>query len=127
MISGIMTRLLADAPLDALVGNKIYPVVAEQDVRRPYVTVRRTGVAPTIVKNQVSDKDEVVFNVTAYDDTYKKCIDILAAVRTSLDGFTGTSNGINFLNVWYTLSEDLFDKEDNTYIVVDTYVARIER
>ena len=127
MISGIMTRLLADAPLTTIVGNKIYPVVAEQDVRRPYVTVRRTGVAPTIVKNQNSDKDEVVFNIAAYDDTYKKCIDILAAVRTVIDGFQGTSNGINFLNTWYTVSEDLFDKDDNTYIVVDTYVARIKR
>jgi hypothetical protein len=127
MISGIMTRLLATTGVTDLVQTKIYPVVAEQETQRPYVTIRRTGVSPAIVKNETSGKDEVNFNVAAYAKTYKECIDILAAIRTSLDNFRGDSNSITFLNVWYAVSEDLFDKADETYIVVDTYSARIKR
>lgn len=127
MISGLVTRLLADGPLTALVGDKIYPVVAEQEAQRPYVTLRRTGVSPTIIKNEVSGKDEVNVNIAAYAATYKECIQILAAIREVVDNYKGTSAGINFLNVWYQVSEDLFDKDDETYIVVDTYAARIKR
>ena len=127
MISGIMTLLLADGTLTGLVGDKIYPVVAEEKIQRPYVTIRRTGVSPTIVKNETSGKDEAFFTVAAYDKEYKKCIQILAAARAVLDNYRGTSNSIIFLNIWYTAGEDLFDKEDETYVVVDTYAARVKR
>lgn len=129
MISGIITVLLADAGVTALVVDKIYPVVAEQEIKRPYVTVRRTGVTPTIVKNEVSGKDEMNINIAAYAETYKMCIDILSAVRTAIDNYKGIPTGstVNFLNVWYLVSEDLFDKDDETYIVVDTYAARVKR
>lgn len=129
MISGIISILLNETSVTTLTNGKIYPVVAEQEVRRPYVTIRRTGVSPTIVKNEVSGKDEVIFNIAAYSDKYKECIDILAAIRATIDNFKGTPDGttINFLNIWYQVSEDLFDKEDETYIVVDTYAARIKR
>lgn len=127
MISGLVTRLLADGTITGLVGDKIFPVVAEQEVKRPYVTIRRTGTSPTIVKNEVSGKDEVNVNIAAYAESYKECIQILAAIRASIDNYRGISAGINFLNVWYLVSEDLFDKEDETYIVVDTYAARVKR
>lgn len=35
--------LLADAPLRAVVGNRIYPGFAEEDCAIPYVTVERIG------------------------------------------------------------------------------------
>lgn len=129
MIAGIMSILLNDASVTGLVDNKIYPVVAEQEVKRPYVTIRRTGVSPTIVKNEVSGKDEIIFNIAAYSSEYKECIQILSAVRTAIDNYKDTPAGstVNFLNIWYQVSEDLFDKEDETYIVVDTYAARIKR
>jgi hypothetical protein len=127
MISGIITRLLADINVTTLVGQKIIPVIAEQGSQRPYVTLKRTGTSPTIVKNEVSGKDEVNFTASAIAETYKECIDILAAIRTSLDNFKGTSNGIEFLNVWYLVSEDLFVERENSYMVTDTYAARVKR
>lgn len=127
MISGIMTLLLDASSVTTLVGEKIYPVVAEEKTQRPYVTIRRTGTSPTIVKNETSGKDETYFTVAAYDKEYKKCIQVLAAVREVIDNYRGDSNSITFLNVWYQVSEDLYDKEDETYVVVDTYAARIKR
>jgi hypothetical protein len=127
MIKGIMELLLADSGVTALVSQKIFPVIAEEKIQTDYVTIRRTGTSPTIVKNETSGKDETFFNVTAYSKEYKKCIEILAAVRIVLDNFRGDSNSITFLNIWYQVSEDLFDKEDETYVVVDTYAARVKR
>lgn len=127
MISGLMDLLLADSGVTTLVDQKIYPVVAEEKTQLPYVTIRRTGTSPTIVKNETSGKDETYFTVAAYAKEYKKCIQILAAVRSVIDNFKGDSNSITYLNVWYQVSEDLYDKEDETYVVVDTYAARIKR
>lgn len=127
MISGIVERLLADSNVTNLVGTEIYPVVSPQTTQLPYVTLRRTGVTPTIVKNEVSGKDEIIFTVIAYAKEYKQCIQILEAIRTSLDNFKGDLNGKTFLNIWYQVSEDLFDKEDDTYVVSDAYAARVKR
>jgi len=134
MIPGVLALLSANATVQTLVGAsakgggyKIYPVVAEQDEQRPYVTIRRTSEFGTITKNEVSDKDQVRFNVVAYADEYKKCYDILAACRTVLENYTGTSASIEFKKIWYVGSEDLFDKEDRTYVIADTYDARVKR
>ena len=129
MISGIMNLLLSNSGVTTLVSDKIYPVVAPEKIKTEYVTIRRTGTSPTIVKNETSGKDETFFTVAAYSKEYKKCIQILEAVRTVIDNYKGTptDSTINFLNVWYQVSEDLFDKEDETYVVVDTYAARIKR
>lgn len=133
MISGIITLLLADSAVQTTVGAnetgsyKIYPVVAEQDERRPYVTIRRVGASPAIVKNANSEVDAIVFNVVAYGETYKQCIDILNSIRTVLDNYKGSSATITYQNVWYNGSEDMFDKEDSTYVVADTYTMRVKR
>lgn len=134
MISGLVTLLTGDATVRTEVGAaakgggyKIYPIVAEQDEQKPYVTLRRISGFPNFGKNEPSDKDQLRFNIAAYADTYKKCLDILAACRAVLENYKGTSSGVVFLNVWYVSSEDLFDKDDRTYVVVDTYDARIKR
>jgi hypothetical protein len=134
MIQGIQALLVANSTVQTEVGAsakgdgyKIYPIVAEQDEQRPYVTLRRVSGFPTFGKNEVSDKDQIRFNVAAYADTYKKCLDILSAVRTVLENYTGTSAGVDFKKIWYVGSEDLFDHNDRTYVVVDSYDARVKR
>lgn len=129
MISGIVTILLGTTTVTDIVEQKIFPVVAEQETQRPYVTLNRTGTTPTIVKNEVSGKDEVNFNVVAYAKTYKECIQILSAIRAAIDNYKGVPSGstINFLNIWYLVSQDMFEKDEETYIVVDTYAARVKR
>lgn len=129
MIAGIMTILLADSNITGLVDDRIYPVVAEQKSGKTYLTIRRTGVSPQIAKNQTSDTDQVNFVVAAYADEYKKCVAVLELVRDALDNYTGitdTSN-VNFIKIWYQISEDFYVHEEETYAIVDTYAARVKR
>lgn len=132
MIKGIISLLVGDATVNGLVGTsnsttKIFPVVAEQEVKRPYVTVRRTSQQPTLVKSQASELDQVFVNIAVYADTYEKCIDIQNAIRTVLDDYSGTESGVIYKRVWYQNSQDLFDQDDKTFVVVDTYSARVQR
>lgn len=132
MIKGVIGLIAGDATVAALVGEyndevKVFPVVAEQEVKRPYVTVRRLTQGSTIVKGQASDKDVPFFNVAAYATTYQKCVEILTAIRAVIDDYQGTSEGVTYHRIWYQSSEDLFDSEDRTFVVVDSYVARVSR
>lgn len=132
MIKGVIDLIKADATFISLVGNykgaaKITPVVAEQEAPKPYTTIRRISQGSTIVKGQPSDKDAPIFTVTACATTYEKCIEILTAVRNILDDYKGTSGGVVYHRIWYQNSEDLFDSNDKSFIVIDTYEARCTR
>lgn len=132
MIKGLIDLLVADAAVQTAVGlnnsvAKVYPVVAEQEVRRPYATLRRVSQGTTIVKGQASELDQPIINVTAYADTYQKCIEIQEAIRAVLDDFQGASGNYTYKRIWYQNSNDLYDQDDRTFVVVDTYAARAQR
>jgi hypothetical protein len=132
MIQGVIARIIADSTCQTLIGQyqstyKVYPVVAEQECPKPYVLLRRIGVQPAIEKTNVSGMDNVNFTIASYGERYKVAADILAAIRTAVDNFSGTSGTIVFERIWYATSEDLFDKDDNSFVIVDTYTARVKR
>lgn len=131
MIRGIISLLKADAGVTTLVSaSKIYPVVAEQAVERPYVTVRRAGVLPTVAKNQASNKDVTTVNIAVYTKEYKEALDIMYACRAVLDDYgSGRTditpiNDVVFLKIYYVSSQDLYDKDDLSFVVVDSYNVR---
>lgn len=132
MIQGIINKIITDSTCQTLIGAvgsryKVYPVVAPQDEPKPYVLLRRTGEFGATVKNSASEVDQLTVNITAYGETYKTCIDILNAIRVVLENFKGTEEGIVYKNIWYANSQDLFDKDDNSFVIVDTYNARVGR
>lgn len=132
MIRGIIDLIVSDSTAAALIGSyvnvvKVYPVISEQETPKPYVLIRRTGEAPTIAKAQGSEWDTLTVNVTAYADKYKTCIDILNRIRTVIDNFKGTSETVVYNRIVYQNSQDLFDKDDNAFVIVDTYSATVKR
>lgn len=132
MIKGLIDLLVADVTIQTVVGlhnsvAKVYPVVVEQDARRPYVTLRRVSQGSAIVKGQASEVDQPIINVTAYADTYQKCIEIQETIRARLDDFQGSAGNYTYKRIWYQNSNDLYDQEDRTFVVVDTYAARAQR
>lgn len=128
MIQAVISLMISNGGVTALVdGENIYPVVATERVKKPYVTVRRTGVVSQIVKGLPSDDDRTQFAVAAYSEVYQDALNILVAIRAAIDQHTGSSTGVNFDRIWYVSSQDLFDKEDNSYVIVDTYEGKHAR
>lgn len=131
MIQGIISKIIEDATCQTLIGQfgsayKVYPIVAPQDCKKPYVTIRRTGEFGSQVKNSKAEVDQLTVNITAYDESYKVCVDILSAIRVVLENFKGQQSGIEYKNIWYANSQDLFDKDDNSCVIVDSYNARVQ-
>lgn len=133
ILKGIISLIVADATCQTLIGGmedgagntiyKVFPVVAEQDTPKPYVLLRRTKGSAVIAKGQASDADDQFVNVVAFADEYKKCIDILEAVRAAIDNQRGTFENVRFDRILYQYTEDLFDKDDNSFVITDTYLA----
>lgn len=133
ILKGIISLIVADATCQTLIGGmedgaevtiyKVFPVVAEQDTPKPYVLLRRTKGSAITVKGQVSDADSQFVNVVVFADEYKKCIDILEAVRAAIDNQRGTFESVKFDRILYQYTEDLFEKADDSFVITDTYLA----
>lgn len=129
MIRGIITRLANTSGVTSLVpAASIYPVVAEQKVDRPYITVKRIVVAPQLMKGAASNTDQTTVQVTIHADSYKESIDISYAVRAALDNVGNIEiQGVKFKSIWYENSQDGYDSDDRTFMIADVYVARWSR
>lgn len=127
ILQPVISLILASSGVTTIVGDKVFPVVATERVKKPYVTVRRTGASSQIVKGQPGEDDRNSFAVAAYSEDYAEALDILSAIRTTIDDHTGSSTGVNFDRIWYVGSQDLFDKDDNSYVIVDTYEGKYAR
>lgn len=132
ILKGLISIIVDDVTCQNLIGQvttegatvyKVFPVICEQSIPKPYVLLRRTKGSSLQVKGQVSDADSQFVNVTVYADKYKTCIDILEAVRGAIDNQRGTFESVRFDRILYQYTEDFFDKDDNSFVISDTYLA----
>lgn len=133
MIQGVIQLLVDDSTVQSLTGEdsegypKVYPVVAPQDVKKPYYTVRIIGNNPNQCKDGSSTLDKVFFDVISYGEDYGDIDSLDNAARSVLDNFRGTKEGINFSRVFFQTHEDLFDQNDRAYIRKSTFHTLVKR
>ena len=90
MIGDIITRLLADSHITAVVGQRIFPVHVDQDATLPAIMVTITDMETHDTKTATSTDDILELDLTVYSKSAKQGFDIAENIRTSLDNFTGT-------------------------------------
>jgi len=84
----IYTVLSTNAPVVALVGSKIYPLVIPEGTTLPCIVYERSFSNP-ISKDGLATSDSTV-NITILATDYKKTISIAEAVNTALTGYKDT-------------------------------------
>lgn len=128
--NAIVQILLADAPVVAIVGNKVYRNEAPQGQSLPYVIIEVENVDPSNTKEAVSSADYVFLNVISYAATQAELDTLSEAVRTALDyKAAGTYGGI-VMNQLRFQSENDFDEEienRKVYAVDQSYMMRLIR
>ena len=72
-----------------MVGKNIYPLVAEEDVKLPFITFTKSSVVPSYYKVGVAD-DKVSFTVNIVANDYVTTVNIAERVRQLLEGRTST-------------------------------------
>ena len=127
MIIGVIDLILADATCQGLISDKVFPVIATQGVKKPYVTIRRIGESPTINKQLPSDCDKPIIDIAIFGATYSQSVAISDAIRDVIDDYRGTQSGKTYHRIWYTNSLDMIDEEDEIAVIIDTYTAEVAR
>ena len=105
----IYNILGSDAQVEALVGTRIFPMVARVETVFPFVIYDVTGETPTDYKQGVSSLDTTSVMVSCYSETYAQAADLAEKVRTALDRKSGTFNGVIVQSIKYDGYNDFFD------------------
>lgn len=80
----IFSILTSDKSLKEMVGTKIFPIVADDDVKFPYIILERTSITPYTYKGGVG-YDKVTFQIKIADSDYINTINIAEKVRELLE------------------------------------------
>ena len=82
----VYSLLAANQQLQALVGDKIYPLVAEEKTLLPFVIYERTY---SNEFNHDNYKSTSVFTITVLSETYSDGVDIAEAINNTLNNYSG--------------------------------------
>jgi len=80
----IYDLLAADSTLTHLVGNKIYPIMAEHSTTYPFIIYQRSNIIPNYTKD-IHLSDDVVIDMVCISDDYKTGVEIAKIVRERLE------------------------------------------
>jgi hypothetical protein len=116
MTSGIIEILIEDTAVQSAVGQddldqyRIYPVVAPQGIRTPYIVVAEESMRPTLSKGYPSTLDFPRYQILVYSTDFLETETLQELCRLALD--TGndwsTSVGAEFDSVYMVDRRDLF-------------------
>jgi len=123
----IFDLLLGNTDLRAIVNNRIFPEVAQQDAELPYVVYNISSNEPSDTKREPSKMDTAQVEVNLYSTSYTECIDMATHVRAALDRVTGTYSGVNVQSIQYLGEVIDFDEAQRAYNITSDYDVRVSR
>jgi hypothetical protein len=101
--------LVADPAVAALVGDRVYPVIAPASAAIPFITWRRQAVQREATLSGPSGIATVTLAVDMYATTYEAVRELADRCRAVLDGFNGAlGNWISVRNVSLLSESDGF-------------------
>ena len=111
----IYNILKSDASITGYVSDRIYPLVAPQNVVTPFIIHVQTGNSPYDSKTGPSTMDVAMATVIIIHENMDTVEDIAEAARTALDRYSGNISGIDVVSVQYIDEKPGFDMETGWY------------
>ncbi|NBQ69146.1 MAG: DUF3168 domain-containing protein [Nitrosomonadaceae bacterium] len=103
----LRARLVADATMTGLVGNRIYPGRAPQKPTMPYIVYHRISTVRSATLDSGNTKvPEVRMQCDVIATTQAEVETILNQMRLVMDNFRGTSAGVTVLGVSVSDEQD---------------------
>lgn len=105
----VLYRRLITSPLFAARGGfRVYPMLAPASAAVPFVVYERTGIERNATLGAVGAVGVplVTVSLTIYGVSYAECRELADICRDSLDGWAGTSYGIEVKRVTLDLESD---------------------
>lgn len=111
--AAIKSLLQASITVTALVGDRIYPIAAQEDVQQPFIVYRRSGLSPSHQKDNHA-KDSIFVGVMIVGESYSKTIEIYSAVTAAIERKRGVFAGVNIDDI--RLSDSSEDADANYFV-----------
>jgi hypothetical protein len=120
--------LLSDNTMAGYVSDRIYPVIAPQEAKFPFVVIKNNSTQPTDIKDGVSPLDEADIQIDVYSDTVSTLNSIMAQTRILLDRYSGNISGSNIDAVIFVNESDgPFEIDTEIFAKSQDYRIRINR
>jgi hypothetical protein len=97
--AAVRNRLVTTPAVTAIVGSRVYPVIAPADADLPFVTWRRTSIQRQHSLSGPVGVPMVMLTVDLFATTYEGVRELADAARVSLDGWGGTFQNTVVSNV----------------------------
>jgi hypothetical protein len=125
MIGDVIYSLLSnDATVSGIVGVKIFPSIALQEIALPYIVYEESNNQPTNTKDGKSELDVVSYDIEIYAENPSDLSSLSYAVRNCLDRYTGIIGGKRIDSVKYVSENSGYSLEDRVYLRVHNYDFR---
>lgn len=85
VLKSIYKLLVANEDLVAIVKNKLYPLVANENTTFPFIVYQRDSIYTEYTKDW-RHSDNINISIYIAATTYNQCIEIAELVRTSIEG-----------------------------------------
>jgi hypothetical protein len=122
----LMTYLLAQSGITALVGQRIYFVIAPQETAKPYIVVTKIDAPEVGSHDGPAELASPRFQLSVFAVTYSAAKNISAAIKTALDGYSGTMGGAGGLHVDIPRREDendFYEESTGLFQVASDYIV----
>lgn len=126
--SNIIYNILSnDAGVAALVGDRIYPVLAHQEAAFPFIVYRKK-IDPDDVKGVVNKQDTLTIEISVVSKKLDEADNIQQVVRAALDNTTpGSLEGFTVGKIHFVTQDmELYDMDENLYIIPSSYKVKIK-
>lgn len=100
--------IVTDTAVAALVGSRIYPVLAPATAALPFAVYRRSSIQRQQTLAGPSGLPTVNMEVQIYSSTYESAREVADAFRSVLDGYAGTLNNVEVQNASLEQESDDF-------------------
>ena len=109
--TAIYSILSNDSTLTAIIGTKLFPVVAEQGAANPLVVFSIISERPTNAMGVDINPVESTIQISCYSDTGAQALSIKDAVKNALQRYQGTSGGVVVQDIFYENQRADYDGE----------------
>jgi len=122
--TGLRTHLLADGPVAALIGTRMYPLILPQNPTYPCLTYEIVSDIPHRALAGDSDRERVRVRIHCWASTYTGAIDLATKVRTSVADHSGLMGTTAVSSVKFETWNDTFDDAPEVYRrIADFFIA----
>ena len=112
---GLVTHLLADGPVAALVVARVYTLKLPQSPTYPALTYEIISDIPHRSLDGDSDRERVRARIHCWAATYVGVVDLAAKVRTAVADFSGLMGTVAVSSVKFETWNDIFEDVPEVY------------